>query len=202
MLETTEDICLVQLYVSETIDHHHMTILTHFICSPNGTKLQLSHQQVITDDLPAQGDVVTVEYDHFSKTDVPVDPKLTRIREDLEWRDVLRDFVNENILAGVCSLPSLSHPLIMDYSEYYVDSDEVDDTASQVNNDIRKPFKFWTVEDRRNARTYLEEYARQRNLDPLLPDTWYSTSLKDILLHKVESHHHASLMLVGVLMFI
>jgi hypothetical protein len=123
--------------------------------------------------------VVTIEYDHFSKTDVPVDPKLTRIREDLEWKDVLRDFVNENILVGVYS----TSPLLY-CSEYQTDR-EANEVGNEGSNDVRKPFRFWTVEEGRNARNFLEEFARQRNLDPLLPETWYSTSLKDILSQKV-----------------
>ena len=32
--------------------------------------------------------------------------------------------------------------------------------------------EYWTP---RNMRAYMESYARSRNLDPLLPETWYSS---------------------------
>eukprot|EP00026_Physarum_polycephalum_P000668 Phypoly_transcript_00669.p1 GENE.Phypoly_transcript_00669~~Phypoly_transcript_00669.p1 ORF type:complete len:889 (+),score=100.09 Phypoly_transcript_00669:213-2879(+) len=145
VLETSDDGCLLQF--------------------PNGTKLQLEHQQISADELPEKGDVVTIEYDHFSKTDVPVAPILTRIREDLEWKDVLRDFVNDTLSSDR--------------------ERETEEKAASTAN-LRKPFKFWTVEEGRNARNFMEEFARQKGLDPLLPETWYSISLKDILLHTGE----------------
>lgn len=102
VVETSDDGCLVQSYVFHfTILYIYKKININLKLSPSGTKLMLSPQQIVSSLMPAQGDVVTIEYEHFSKTDVPVDPLLSRIRYDLEWRDVLNDFVNENILSGM-----------------------------------------------------------------------------------------------------
>lgn len=41
------------------------------------------------------GDIVTLAYDNYSSKDIPVDPKISRIRPDLDWDDVLFDYAQE-----------------------------------------------------------------------------------------------------------
>lgn len=41
------------------------------------------------------GDIVTFTYEYHSRVDVPVNPQIMRVRQDLTWRDVLRDNANE-----------------------------------------------------------------------------------------------------------
>jgi hypothetical protein len=40
----------------------------------------------------ATGDIVTFEYENFSRKDAPVNPRVTRVRKDLTWEDTVRDF--------------------------------------------------------------------------------------------------------------
>jgi hypothetical protein len=37
----------------------------------------------------------------------------------------------------------------------------------------RKPAGHWQIEDAVNVRTQLDQFAKKRGLDPLLPETWY-----------------------------
>ena len=41
-----------------------------------------------------RGDVVTLEYDNCARRDIPINPKINRIREDTTWEEVLSDFEN------------------------------------------------------------------------------------------------------------
>jgi hypothetical protein len=38
------------------------------------------------------GDVVTFEHEIASRREIPTNPKISRIRKDLAWNDVLRDY--------------------------------------------------------------------------------------------------------------
>jgi signal peptidase I len=93
-----------------------------------------------------KGDVVTITYDSFSRRTAPVNPKIYRLRKDLEWEDVL--------FSSLRSSPDTN----------------VQDDA----NFSAKPTGYWTGKKGKNMRLFLEKFARSRNMDPLLPDTWYS----------------------------
>ncbi len=45
-----------------------------------------------------------------------------------------------------------------------------------------RPNNRWTT---KTMRSFLEAFAKSRNVDPLNPDTWYSFSLKSIYNNKV-----------------
>lgn len=51
------------------------------------------------------GNVVTVAYDHYSKFGVPIGAQITRVRFDLPWTTVLRDYAldtpKKNFLNGI-----------------------------------------------------------------------------------------------------
>lgn len=49
-----------------------------------------------------------------------------------------------------------------------------------------KPLGHWTE---KNMRLFFEHFAKSRNLDPLLPDTWYHISPEDITKEKVFNYY-------------
>eukprot|EP00026_Physarum_polycephalum_P003660 Phypoly_transcript_03673.p1 GENE.Phypoly_transcript_03673~~Phypoly_transcript_03673.p1 ORF type:complete len:675 (+),score=95.36 Phypoly_transcript_03673:213-2237(+) len=60
---------------------------------PSGEKFEMAtdaHYQI--------GDIVTLEYESHARKDVPVGPKIVRIRTDVSWEDVLRDYARDNSL--------------------------------------------------------------------------------------------------------
>ena len=61
---------------------------------------------------PKRGDVVTFSYKAFSRRATPVDPKVLRVRLDLNWEDVLREHVREQALNGSPYSPLTSTPSI------------------------------------------------------------------------------------------
>jgi hypothetical protein len=49
-------------------------------------------------DFPIKkGDVVTFTFENHSQRDIPIHPKIYRIREDVTWREVLRDHLAEKL---------------------------------------------------------------------------------------------------------
>jgi hypothetical protein len=44
---------------------------------------------------PIKGDIVTFSYQNFAKFRMPQKPTITRIRTDLEWEDVIRNYEAE-----------------------------------------------------------------------------------------------------------
>lgn len=49
-------------------------------------------ENVTTQTWPAVGDVVSFSFESHARRDVPVLPSVFRIRTDLSWEDVLRNF--------------------------------------------------------------------------------------------------------------
>jgi hypothetical protein len=48
---------------------------------------------------------------------------------------------------------------------------------------LKKPFGYWTIKKMRN---FMENFARNKNLDPLISNTWYNISASDIKQLKVK----------------
>ena len=46
----------------------------------------------------------------------------------------------------------------------------------KYNKNTQKPHSLWTSKERKYLRNFFENYARKRNLDPLVPETWYFLS--------------------------
>jgi hypothetical protein len=67
--------------------------------SPNGITFQVP-QTALGDELlhtkVKKGDVVTVAFENYSRKSIPVNPKITRIRKDMTWENVLHEFVKQH----------------------------------------------------------------------------------------------------------
>jgi hypothetical protein len=51
---------------------------------------------------------------------------------------------------------------------------------SFVESSTRHPFGYWTSNAAENTRRFFDEFAKARNLDPLIPDNWYNVTKKQI----------------------
>jgi hypothetical protein len=78
---------LVLLFVS-------LSHLTYYFLRPEGESFKVKLESVLlSPPTPLQiGDVVTFSYDNYTRYSLPVDPKIYRVRPDLDWKDVLRNF--------------------------------------------------------------------------------------------------------------
>jgi hypothetical protein len=115
---------------------------------------------------PKIGQVVTFSYETMARRDVPTNPKIYRVRDDVDWNDLVHNFYKEKkVLNGTSSYslffffpPRISLSIIIERSHV---------TAFAI-----KEKGYWTPE---NMRAYLEDFAKSRNMDPLLPETWQNS---------------------------
>ena len=135
-------------------------------CSPNGITIEIGVENVAEDLIPTKGNIVTYTYDHLTKAGIPVNPRITRIRTDLFWEDVLRDYESNSLFAQGTLLLSPLHRLI--FNEII----EVQHPSKNIKmNELEREHKW---------RELFQQIARDRNLDPLVPGTWYSLSRGEI----------------------
>lgn len=64
---------------------------------------------------PKRGDVVTFSYSGFSRSSIPIQPKIFRIREDITWEDVLFNYAND-----VAQAQYLNGNFIIEYINFYL----------------------------------------------------------------------------------
>eukprot|EP00026_Physarum_polycephalum_P001538 Phypoly_transcript_01540.p1 GENE.Phypoly_transcript_01540~~Phypoly_transcript_01540.p1 ORF type:complete len:1069 (+),score=95.14 Phypoly_transcript_01540:45-3251(+) len=100
---------------------------------------------------PPVGSVVTFSYESNARRDDPVHPQIFRLRSDLQWEDVVYNAIRDK--------KYLSGHLR---------------TAGFTS----RPPGYWTP---KNMRLFMESFAKSKNLDPLLPETWYKISPREFL---------------------
>eukprot|EP00026_Physarum_polycephalum_P002532 Phypoly_transcript_02539.p1 GENE.Phypoly_transcript_02539~~Phypoly_transcript_02539.p1 ORF type:complete len:901 (+),score=86.30 Phypoly_transcript_02539:60-2762(+) len=116
---------------------------------PNGVKFKAGSPHI----RPKIGDVVTVDYDTYSlKEGAPVNPKITRIRHDLDWEVVMDEYIREG-------QPTSSHV-----------------QPEKAPTLTKKETGYWTSEKGIATREFFVRFAQARGLDPFVSQTWYSLS--------------------------
>lgn len=111
---------------------------------PNGTTFIVPGEDVhIT--RPRVGDVISFTYESHARRSAPVGPKIIRRRTDLTWQDVVHSSKRDGLQAFLSE-------------------------SSKVKGFSSRPIGHWTS---KAMRTFLENFAKNRNLDPLDPHTWY-----------------------------
>eukprot|EP00026_Physarum_polycephalum_P000389 Phypoly_transcript_00389.p1 GENE.Phypoly_transcript_00389~~Phypoly_transcript_00389.p1 ORF type:complete len:1231 (+),score=194.32 Phypoly_transcript_00389:52-3744(+) len=123
-------------------------------------KLQQPHGTTFTvpaSDVHARvrvGDVVTYSFEGHARREVPVNPKIFRVRTDVLWDDIVHS--------------------VRSAQQYH------DEIPQDAENYTTEAHGHWTASKGKNIRTFLENFAKKRNLDPLDPNTWYMLTRKDI----------------------
>jgi hypothetical protein len=120
-----------------------------------------------------KGDVVTIEFDNNLRNVIPANVKINRIRHDLCWEDVVRDFANDTQLNG--SPPPPFYHLLSSPSRFCHILKYVTELSQKVvGTHAVVPVGFWTSEKGKNMRAEFEKFARSRNFDPLVAEGWYN----------------------------
>lgn len=65
---------------------------------PDGTLFQAPSQPLLESEMPKKGDIVTFTYDNLWNRTIPVNAEVIRVRNDLFWRDIIRDFIPPGII--------------------------------------------------------------------------------------------------------
>jgi hypothetical protein len=158
---------------------------------PDSSMFDISTED--SDVKPVRGDVVMFTYENFSPRAAPVNLKITRIRYDLSWDDVLYNELQQiqsPVLNGTTHTPPPPSPGIKSPIALFIEVYSqllfsfCVDISSQFFGLSPKPFGFWS-DRKKNRRLFFEKYAKSRNLDPLIPENWYSVSRKSVLQYKV-----------------
>ena len=90
------------MYLSRLPDSSFFILSLH---RPDGDTFLLQ-DQMSDDPKPKKGDVVTFEFDYGTRTVTPANPQINRIRKDLSWEEVQRNYERESQLNGISPPPS------------------------------------------------------------------------------------------------
>jgi hypothetical protein len=107
------------------------------------------------------GDIVTFSFDNQRRQDLPVCPKIERIRTDLLWDDVVSSFAQEKQYINGTYEGWLAEVLGTN-----------DGSANTMLNDgyTKSMRNNWTPNQMRNI---LESFAKSGSMDPQVPATWH-----------------------------
>eukprot|EP00026_Physarum_polycephalum_P002833 Phypoly_transcript_02842.p1 GENE.Phypoly_transcript_02842~~Phypoly_transcript_02842.p1 ORF type:complete len:838 (+),score=97.84 Phypoly_transcript_02842:84-2597(+) len=140
--------------------------LTCTLQLPDGIIFEVPNQKFPENAVPKKGEIVTFEYENYSKRSVPVGPTIVRVRTDLTWRDVVRQHFQDE------------QAKIRENSPENLPENSPENGIGKSPENKRKPRGFWADEKHRNRRKFFEEFARKNGMDPLVPSSWYECSTK------------------------
>lgn len=67
----------------------------------DGTRMTVATENIKLGTSPKRGDIVSFSYDNFSKSSIPVNPQIYRIRTDITWEDIINNDSNNSQLNGI-----------------------------------------------------------------------------------------------------
>lgn len=132
----------------------------------------MPRQSVMVSPVPASGTVVTVTYDLNARRELPVNPKIERIRPDLDWVDILKSSgQDKSVFDGMRDIAERCVKLILSL-----------DRQESLLSFTTHARGHWT---HATMRAFMEQFAKNTMaLDPLSPSTWYTVDSK--LLYKLK----------------
>eukprot|EP00026_Physarum_polycephalum_P002873 Phypoly_transcript_02882.p1 GENE.Phypoly_transcript_02882~~Phypoly_transcript_02882.p1 ORF type:complete len:833 (+),score=72.23 Phypoly_transcript_02882:121-2619(+) len=137
---------------------------------PNGDTFTVQLDDVLI-PIPAKGEIVTFSYEPGSRRDFPTNPKICKVRTDLNWEDVAASYVSDR--------SQLNH-----FSQVKSNVDFNDDISSRpLSKSTQAPISV-TWNDVSNRRKFFENYAREIGFDPLIATNWYSQQMESIMSFK------------------
>eukprot|EP00026_Physarum_polycephalum_P004684 Phypoly_transcript_04707.p1 GENE.Phypoly_transcript_04707~~Phypoly_transcript_04707.p1 ORF type:complete len:664 (+),score=57.25 Phypoly_transcript_04707:58-2049(+) len=136
---------------------------------PTGATFEVPSENVQVS--PSIGDIVTFSYDLSThKThSIPTNIQVFRIRADLTWKDVVKQYVHE-------SSQKNAHMILKSAGDLrLLDPKPLDENNLALEN----VSNVWSKPD--NRRSFFEKYAQENKFNPLIPTNWYAQSKAKIL---------------------
>jgi hypothetical protein len=126
-----------------------------------------------------EGMIVSYKCASVSSLGVPQNPSIIRIRPDMDWTDVVDNYEmpTPKSLEGI-NISFSSLRVIHYFLEIFDRSKQL---TKSPDSRLKVAHGYWTNEDGKNARKFLDEFARVRSLDPLNPSDWYSVKKQDVV---------------------
>ena len=153
------------------------TASTNYTSRPNGQTIEVPPQDVLI-PTPPIGSVVTFSFESNARREDPLHPQIYRLRSDLLWEDVVYNAIRDTkYLSGNLSVFT---PLL------YLLFNVVIAGHLRTAGFTSQPPGYWTS---KNMRLFMEAFARSKNLDPLVPETWYRISPKEFAKFKVYTFY-------------
>lgn len=66
-------------------------IINIFFYRPSGKTFEVAADDVLI-STPSMGDIISFSFESNSRRELPVNPKIFRVRDDLSWSDVVSNF--------------------------------------------------------------------------------------------------------------
>jgi hypothetical protein len=128
---------------------------------------------------PRVGDVVTFEYVQ-AREGKPIDAKITKIRPELTWDDLVGYFHTQSPLeqSGNLISPKFSKLIIC----------VLEITSQAFNLTPNKSMGYWTKNEGEKIKQLLSTIARKNNRDPLRAEDWYTLTKEFVLAEAVKFH--------------
>ena len=154
---------------------HHIIVI-NFSHRPSGEAFTIPKKSIQSETLPIRGDIVSFTFENYRNA-VPFNPKVVRIRRDISWKEVLHD-----ALVHVPKSQSLNgnHPPAL-----FTLLNHVTEKTQKVVATKPKAVSYGKSERHKSARSFFDSIAKAKNLDPLLAESWYSITQKEIKSTKV-----------------
>eukprot|EP00026_Physarum_polycephalum_P004824 Phypoly_transcript_04848.p1 GENE.Phypoly_transcript_04848~~Phypoly_transcript_04848.p1 ORF type:complete len:647 (-),score=68.04 Phypoly_transcript_04848:128-2068(-) len=161
----------------------------------DGTVFKAKVDQEMLNGGLRQGDIVTFTYESFAGK-FPVSPVVSRIRTDLSefgnyhTRTDLPEYGhcrNGSDLAELERTDLLTFEEPTALSEFRISRTRADlskyGNLCATDNDGARPRGYWTMDSNINVRAFFDRLAFEKNRDPLVPESWYDISWKEITDH-------------------
>ena len=127
------------------------------------------------------GDVVSFSYERMSRFGEPVNPLVTRVRDDMEWSLVLYKYHSKSPQPQSLNGIPYSLLLLLFISFFHPTNYILAVTAHVFAHGTSKPHGYWTSEKGKNIRVFFDNFAMKRQRDPARPHNWYNVTASEIL---------------------
>lgn len=132
------------------------SVLKFTLRRPNGTIFQIDISE--TPVKIKKGDIVEFSYVRHARQSAPTHPTILRIRKDVTWEEVLRNWDEKT---------SETNSVLMFNNVIFT-------MILGAHRSLSKGAGRWTPENRANARIFFENFAKSRNFDPYVAENWYT----------------------------
>lgn len=110
---------------------------------------------------PSIGEIVTFSFDNKSRHDIPTNPTIYRSRSDVVWDEVVYSFYKDNHNQALNGWFVAMHQIFTTIN--------FNVGTSLVRDFKTLPVGYW---NKKNMRMHMENFAKERNMDPLDQETW------------------------------
>eukprot|EP00026_Physarum_polycephalum_P003386 Phypoly_transcript_03397.p1 GENE.Phypoly_transcript_03397~~Phypoly_transcript_03397.p1 ORF type:complete len:737 (+),score=68.96 Phypoly_transcript_03397:178-2388(+) len=124
---------------------------------PSGTKFYAHSKNVQLGLTPKPGEIVTFTYEAFVRGEVPANPQIIRIRQDIPWTNL---------------------------KYLLTDSTKLNKDSQIIAGQLRSSNKPWTEHLQETAQSFFKKVAHSEGFDPLVAENWYSVSTQTVVNYK------------------